>query len=171
MERPVVIALNMMDEVNSRGDKINIEKLSKELNIPIVPITAKTGEGTDELLDTLIDAVKYGNVTEPDDLYDDYTHSIHHKIDELIWKYAVTKKIPVHWASIKMLEGDSLLEKTLNLPDEVLHDIENIAIEYENSSELGDRETMIADSRYKYIEKVIKNCVTKNSKFRKENSN
>ena len=81
MERPVVIALNMMDEVSAKGDTIDVKLLSEFLNIPVVPVTAKTGEGTDEVIKEAIKQAQKGFVMEPDDLYDDFTHQIHHKID------------------------------------------------------------------------------------------
>ncbi len=163
MERPVVIALNMMDEVYAKGDTIHVAELSKYLNIPVVPITAKTGEGTKELIQEAVRQSERGFVIEPDDLYDDYTHQIHHRIDNIIYPYARREDLPVHWTSIKMLEGDELLKKTLNIPQEQFEQIEKIAHEYETSSKLGDRETMVADSRYKYIEKVVANSVVKSS--------
>ncbi|PWM20632.1 MAG: ferrous iron transport protein B [Clostridiales bacterium] len=163
MERPVVIALNMMDEVYARGDSINAPMLSKLLNIPVVPITAKTGEGTKELIREAVRQAERGFVIEPDDLYDDYTHQIHHRIDSIVYPYAKRAGLPVHWTSIKMLEGDELLKKNLEIPEEPFEQIEKIAREYESSSKLGDRETMVADSRYKYIEKIVAKAVVKSS--------
>ena len=163
MERPVVIALNMMDEVYARGDSINAPMLSKLLNIPVVPITAKTGEGTKELIREAVRQAERGFVIEPDDLYDDYTHQIHHRIDSIVYPYAKRAGLPVHWTSIKMLEGDELLKKNLEIPEEPFEQIEKIAREYESSSKVGDRETMVADSRYKYIEKIVAKAVVKSS--------
>lgn len=163
MERPVVIALNMMDEVYAKGTTINVAAMARFLNIPVVPITAKTGEGTRELIKEAIKQAERGFVIEPDDLYDDYTHQIHHRIDNIVFQYAKQKELPVHWTSIKMLEGDELLRKELKIPQDRLDAIEKIAHEYENSSRLGDRETMVADSRYKYIEKVVANSVIKSN--------
>ncbi len=163
MERPVVIALNMMDEVYARGDTIQVAALAGFLNIPVVPITAKTGEGTKELIREAVRQAQRGFVIEPDDLYDEYTHQIHHRIDNIVYPYARRESLPVHWTSIKMLEGDELLRKTLNLPEREFEKIEAIAHEYEASSKLGDRETMVADSRYKYIEKVVAKSVVKSS--------
>lgn len=121
------------------------------------------GEGTKELIREAVRQAERGFVIEPDDLYDDYTHQIHHRIDSIVYPYAKRAGLPVHWTSIKMLEGDELLKKNLEIPEEPFEQIEKIAREYESSSKLGDRETMVADSRYKYIEKIVAKAVVKSS--------
>ena len=161
LERPLVLALNFMDEVKARGDQIDVERLSKELGVPVVPITAKTGEGLDELLQVAHRQMHLGVTYEPDDLYDDFTHDIHHRMGELIHDYAYAANLPAHWASIKLLEGDSIVAKALNLPADVQNKLDAIIAEYEASSALGDRETLVADSRYRYIERVVHASVVK----------
>ena len=155
LERPLVLALNFMDEVKERGDRIDVERLSKELGVPVVPITAKTGEGLDELLQVAHRQMHLGVTYEPDDLYDDFTHDIHHRMGELIHDYAYAAGLPAHWASIKLLEGDDIVAKALNLPPEVRKKLDAVISEYEASSDLGDRETLVADSRYRFIEQVV----------------
>ncbi|MCI8303893.1 MAG: ferrous iron transport protein B [Lawsonibacter sp.] len=155
LERPTVVALNFMDEVEKRGDRINVDRLSKELGIPIVPITARTGEGIETLMHIAHRQMHLGVTVEPDDLYDDYTHDIHHRMGELLHDYAYAAGLPAHWASIKLLEGDSIVERALSLPPEVRTRLDALVAEYENSSDLGDRETLIADSRYQYIQRVV----------------
>ncbi|RKI71830.1 ferrous iron transport protein B [bacterium 1xD42-67] len=155
LERPTVLALNFMDEVEKRGDRIDVARLSKELGVPVIPITARTGEGIEELMHTAHRQMHLGVTIEPDDLYDDYTHDIHHRMGELLHDYAYAANLPAHWASIKLLEGDAIVEKALDLPREVEERLEVLVAEYENSSDLGDRETLIADSRYQYIQKVV----------------
>ncbi len=164
LERPVVVALNFMDEVEKLGDKIDVERLSQALGVPVVPVTAKTGENLDELLHVAHRQMHIGVTVEPDDLYDNYTHQIHHRIDELIHDRAIAKKLPAHWASIKLLEGDSIVEKTLDLDKETSAKVQAIADEYAASSPIGDRETLIADSRYAFIEKVVAAAVVKGHK-------
>ncbi len=164
LERPMVIALNFMDEVEKKGDRIDAEKLSHELGIPVIPITAKTGENLDELLHITHRQMHMGYTIEPDDLYDDYTHEIHHLIGEIIHDKAYAAKIPAHWASIKLIEGDSIVEKALQLSESEKRRVEEIAEEYGSSSDLGDRETLIADSRYGFIEKVVRASVEKSNK-------
>ena len=161
LERPLVMALNFMDEVKARGDQIDVERLSKELGVPVVPITAKTGEGLDELLQVAHRQMHLGVTYEPDDLYDDFTHDIHHRMGELIHDYAYAANLPAHWASIKLLEGDGIVAKALNLPADVQNKLDVIIAEYEASSALGDRETLVADSRYRYIERVVRASVVK----------
>lgn len=167
MERPVVIALNMMDEVTAKGDTIDVKLLSEFLNIPVVPVTAKTGEGTDEVIKAAIKQAQKGFIMEPDDLYDDFTHQIHHKIDNIVHPYAKKEALPTHWVSIKMLEGDELLKKNISISQEDLDKIEAIAVEYEGENEKGDRESMVIDSRYQYIEKAVKASVKKSKRNKK----
>ncbi len=159
LERPTVLALNFMDEVEKRGDKIDADRLSKELGVPVIPITARTGEGVEELMHTAHRQMHLGVTIEPDDLYDDYTHDIHHRMGELLHDYAYAANLPAHWASIKLLEGDSIVEQALNLPQDVKTRLDALVAEYENSSDLGDRETLIADSRYQYIQRVVEASV------------
>ncbi|MEY8402275.1 ferrous iron transport protein B [Oscillospiraceae bacterium 44-34] len=161
LERPTVLALNFMDEVEKRGDRIDVDRLSKELGVPVIPITARTGEGIEELMHTAHRQMHLGVTVEPDDLYDDYTHDIHHRMGELLHDYAYAAGLPAHWASIKLLEGDSIVEQALDLPQEVKTRLAALVAEYENSSDLGDRETLIADSRYQYIQKVVSASVVR----------
>ena len=161
LERPTVLALNFMDEVEKRGDKIDVRRLSRELGVPVIPITARTGEGIEELMHTAHRQMHLGVTVEPDDLYDDYTHDIHHRMGELLHDYAYAAGLPAHWASIKLLEGDAIVEKALNLPPDIRKRLDALVTEYENSSDLGDRETLIADSRYQYIQRVVSASVVR----------
>lgn len=155
LERPMVLALNFMDEARKAGDEVDTELLSKELGIPVIPISAKTGENLEELLYETHRQMHLGYTIEPDDLYDDFTHEIHHKIDLCIHDNAYSAGIPAHWAAIKLIEGDKLVEDALQLSDETKKQVAAAVSEYENSADFGDRETLIADSRYEYIEKVV----------------
>ena len=161
LEKPMVLALNFMDEVEARGDHIDISRLSRELGVPVVPIIARTGQGLDELLQVAHRQMHLGYTFEPDDLYDDFTHDIHHRMGELIHDAAYAAGLPAHWASIKLLEGDEIVAKALNLPAETQKKLDGIIAEYEQSSDLGDRETLIADSRYQYIQRVVSHSVVK----------
>ena len=161
LEKPTVLALNFMDEVEKRGDQIDIKGLSKELGIPVVPITARTGEGLEELLHTAHRQMHLGFTVEPDDLYDEFTHDIHHRMGELIHDLAYAARLPAHWAAIKLLEGDQVVEQALNIPAEIKKKLDRVVAEYENASDLGDRETLVADSRYQYIERVVSASVVK----------
>lgn len=162
LEKPIVIALNFMDEARKNGIKIDIDRLSKELGVPVVPIVAKTGENLDELIHSAHRQMHIGYSIEPDDLYDDFTHEIHHRVGRLIHDRAYEKGIPAHWASIKLIEGDDLVEQALELDSETEKELQVIIADYESASDLGDRETLIADSRYSYIERVLSTSVIKN---------
>ena len=90
-----------------------------------------------------------GVTVEPDDLYDDFTHQIHHEVGELIHDRAYAAGIPAHWASIKLIEGDELVEQALGLDEaDPVEGWMRSPSEYEGAYPLGDRETLIADARY-----------------------
>jgi ferrous iron transport protein B len=154
LERPMVVALNFMDEVDKKGDRIDAKVLSEKMGIPVVPITARSGENLDELMEVACRQMRTGFTVEPDELYDEYTQGIHHRIDQLIHDRAGEKGLPSHWASIKLLEGDKVVEQHLDLDAGTLRAVEDIIREYEASSEFGDRETMIAHQRYCFIESI-----------------
>ncbi|MBR0026737.1 MAG: ferrous iron transport protein B, partial [Clostridia bacterium] len=171
LERPMIIALNMMDEVEKRGDRIDCKKLSLELGVPVVPISARMGQGIRELVQhaqALISAVHAqmheGFHIEPDHLYDDYTHAAHHSIGELIGDRAEKAGLPTHWAEIKLLEGDVLVRNSLNLDAETSEKLDAILARYAEASPLGDHESMVADSRYKYISEVVGVCLQRKLK-------
>lgn len=166
LERPMIIALNMMDEVEKRGDHIDCRQLSLELGVPVVPISARTGQGVKELVQhaqALISAVHAqmheGFHIEPDHLYDDYTHAAHHSIGKLIGDRAEQAGLPTHWAEIKLLEGDSLVRGSLALDEETEKKLDELLARYEEASPLGDHESMVADSRYRYISEVAGVCL------------
>ena len=164
LERPMVIALNFMDEVEKHGDKIDVDALSRALGVPVIPITARSGDNVEELLRVAHKQMHVGVTVEPDDLYDDYTHQIHHKVGELIHDRAYAARIPAHWASVKLIEGDALVEKALELDGATRRGLEAVCEEYEGAYVLGDRETLIADSRYQFIQRVVGLAVKKGLK-------
>ncbi len=159
LERPMVLALNFMDEVEKRGDKLDIARLSRCLGVPVIPITARTGKNVQKLLEQAHRQMHTGFTVEPDDLYDEFTHQIHHEVDELIHDRAYAAHIPAHWASIKLIEGDELVEQALGLDDATRWKVDAVAQRYEAAYTLGDRETLIADARYRFIQRVVKLCV------------
>ncbi|MGI5970100.1 MAG: ferrous iron transport protein B [Oscillospiraceae bacterium] len=159
LERPMVVALNFMDEIIKSGDYIDCDRLSKELGVPVLPISARNGENIEQLLYEAHRQMHIGLTIEPDDLYDEFTHEIHHRIGALIHDAAYEAGLPAHWASIKLIEGDKIVEKALGLDKPTLDKVESIVREYESAFELGDRETLIADSRYRFIERVVSSCL------------
>ena len=139
LERPMVIALNFMDEVEKHGDQIDVG----------------------EMLRIAHEQMHVGVTVEPDDLYDDYTHQIHHRVGELIHDRAYAVGLPAHWTAIKLIEGDELVEKALDLNEITKSRLESVCREYEDAYALGDRETLIADSRYQFIQNVVRVSVKK----------
>ena len=131
LERPVVLAVNFMDEVEKNGDAIDCARLSARLGVPVVPISARDGINIDRLVQEAHRQMHTGLTVEPDDLYDDFTHAIHHRVGELIHDRAYAKGIPAHWAAIKLLGGDEEVARDLELDRETLDRIDAIAAEYE----------------------------------------
>ena len=164
LERPVVLAVNFMDEVEKNGDVIDCARLSARLGVPVVPISARDGINIDRLVQEAHRQMHTGLTVEPDDLYDDFTHAIHHRVGDLIHDRAYAKGIPAHWAAIKLLGGDEEVARDLELDRETLDRIDAIAAEYEASSPLGDRETLLADSRYRFVERVVRASVQRKSR-------
>ncbi|WP_297717282.1 ferrous iron transport protein B [Intestinimonas sp.] len=161
LERPMVVALNFMDEVEKHGDRIDVERLSRELGVPVIPITARSGENVEEMLRVAHRQMHIGVTVEPDDLYDDYTHRIHHQVGELIHDRAYEVGLPAHWSSIKLIEGDALVEEALGLDEKTKKWLDAICRDYESAYALGDRETLIADSRYQFIQRVVEASVVR----------
>lgn len=161
LERPMIIALNMMDEVEKRGDEIDVHKLSLELGVPVVPISARSGQGVEKLINGIQGVINAAHAEfhegfniEPDDIYNGYTHALHHQIGDLVGKYAEHAGLPLHWAEMKLMEGDGETIKELALPEDVQQRVDKIVKEYSDSAPLGDSESMIADARYKYVTRV-----------------
>ena len=159
LERPVVLAVNFMDEVEKKGDVIDCGRLSAHLGVPVVPISARDNSNIDKLVQEVHRQMHTGLTVEPDDLYDDFTHAIHHRVSELIHDRAYERGVPAHWAAIKLLGGDEEVARDLELDGATLGRIDAIAREYEASSPLGDRETLLADSRYRFVERVVRSAV------------
>ena len=155
LERPMVIALNFMDEVAKRGDKLDIDRISRALGVPVIPITARTGENIQKLLEVAHKQIHTGFTIEPDDMYDDFTHQIHHEMGALIHDRAYAAGLPAHWTAVKLLEGDERVENALGLDKEARWKVDAIARHYEEAYPLGDRETLIADARYRFIQNVV----------------
>ena len=159
LERPTVLALNFMDEVKKQGVTIDCDRLSAKLGVPVIPISARDNYNIDKLVEEAHRMMHTGLTLEPDDLYDDFTHAIHHRIGAIIHDKCYSMGIPAHWAAIKLLEGDEEVAKTLQLGPDTMARVEQVAMEYEAASPLGDRETMLADSRYRFVEAAVRYAV------------
>lgn len=176
LERPMVIALNMMDEVRKNGGEIDAQTLSYELGVPVVPISARTGEGIEELktsakkLLTAAHTLYHDSLsTEPDDIYDAATHDAHHKLGELMGARAKEKCLPEHWAEMKLLEHDEDTLARLELTDMQRAKVDSIVSEFDAKSPFGDGEGHIASSRYRYIERVCAKAVKKDGSIGNKN--
>ena len=164
---PMVIALNMMDEVRASGNSIDIAKLSDELGVPVVPISAGKNEGIDELIEVTIRTASQGKKPLKYDFCDGEVHKAIHAIAHIIVDQAKEAGIPLRFAATKLVEGDEPTQQLLHLDEDQQHIIEHIIEDMQN--ELGtDREAALADMRYTFIERVCGGCVTKHQETREQ---
>lgn len=168
LEKPMIVALNMMDEVKKLGISIDCARLALELGVPVVPICARTGEGVTELISQsarlfglVHEQLHRGFSIEPDDLYDAHTHAMHHRIGDIIADAPERAKLPKHWAEIKLLEGDEMVRKRLSLTAEQEIALDRAIAAYAGDGSLMDNETRVADARYSYIARVCAAAVVK----------
>lgn len=164
---PMILALNMMDEVRASGNTIHIKKLSQELGIPVIPISAAKGEGISDLLDTVIKTLK-GDKTLPRlDFCKGEVHRAIHSIAHIIEDHAQAAGYPIRFAATKLVEGDEPMFKALDLDSGDIHIIDHIVEQMEQ--DLGtDREAALADMRYSYIEQLCAQCVVKHQETREQ---
>ena len=160
LNTPMVIALNMMDEVVESGNSIDVEKLSKHLQIPVVPISASKNEGIDELIRVIKKEIKDKEQAVHLDFCKGEVHRAIHSIAHIIEDHAQAAGYPTRFAATKLVEGDEPMQKALVLHQDDLDIIEKIVKSMEDA--LGtDREAALADMRYGYIEELVKDCVVK----------
>lgn len=160
LDLPIILALNMMDEIQSNGSSIDIKKLQSELGIPILPISAVKNHGVDELTHKAIDCAIENIKPMRLDFCDGHVHTAIHAIAHLITTEAETANLPLRFASTKIVEGDELIIKQLNLMEPELEIIDHIVTDMENH--LGtDREAAMADMRYAFIERLCRHTVSK----------
>lgn len=157
---PMVIAMNMMDEMRNNGGTIRIRQIREELGVPIVPISASRNEGISELIDTVIDVAMKGTKPLRMDLCSGAVHRAIHSISHQIEDHALRLGIPPRFAATKMVEGDELMVKMLQLSSNELDLIEHLIYEMETEMQI-DRYVALADMRYQFIESVVKKCVVK----------
>lgn len=161
LNRPMVIAVNMMDDVEQKGWKLDCDKLSAELGVPVVPITARRGHNVDAVLKKAEKLAHGKEYCVPRIVYDNKTQNALNDILFILSENKYDKNLPLQFFAGKILEGDQQVVKKLKLSKDQIARIEQIIVKYEASSEYGDRETMLADARYKYIEQVTKKCLNK----------
>lgn len=161
MHIPMVLALNMMDEVRNNGGTVDVQKMSEELGIPVVPISAVKNEGIDELMQI---ALRVAKQKEYPKIYDfcpsgpvhRCIHSVCHQIED----HAEKARIPVRFAATKLIEDDADIAEKLELDQNELELIEHSIIQMEEEHDM-DRNAALADMRYDFIEKVCSTTVIK----------
>lgn len=160
MRIPMVLALNMMDEVKSSGGSIDTGGLSEALQIPVIPICASKNEGVAELAEIAVKTAAEKSVPAHLDFCTGPVHRAIHSISHVIEDHAALIDVPVRFAATKLVEGDKPMLSALKLSDNEKDIIDHTVTEMETS--LGtDREAALADMRYDYIEKLCKKCVDK----------
>jgi ferrous iron transport protein B len=161
MRIPMVLALNMMDEVSANGGTIDVRGMSRALGIPVVPISAVKNEGVDELVKVAVHTAK--NRIYPT-VYDFCTpgpvHRCIHAVVHQIEDHAEKSRIPVRFAATKVIEGDEDIQRRLELDQNELELIEHSVQEMETEHGM-DRNAALADMRYDFIESVCANTVVK----------
>ena len=161
---PMVIALNMMDEVRGNGGTIKINQMEQMLGVPVVPISAAKNEGVNELIDHALHIAEYQERPGRTDFCDKDTnpavHRCLHGIMHLIEDHAEEAQIPIRFAASKLLEGDNLILEKLNLSQNEKDTLEHIVITMEEESGL-DRAAAVADMRFSFIEKLCYKTVIK----------
>ena len=157
---PMVIALNMMDEVRANGTSIDIQKLSQELGVPILPISASKDEGVDELVKVAVETVRQRRLPARLDFCSGAVHRAIHSIAHMVEDHAAAIGVPPRFAATKLVEGDEPMLARLKLSDNEVDMLWHTVTEMEG--EVGtDREAAMADMRYTFIEKLCADTVTK----------
>ncbi len=165
MDIPMVIALNMMDEVTGNSGSIDVNKMEGLLGVPVVPISASKNEGVDELVRHAVHIAKYKERPGRQDFCDekDFGGAVHrciHAVCHLIEDHAKNAGIPLRFAATKLIEGDSIILKQLHLDKNETETLEHLIIQMEKERGL-DRSAAIADMRFTFIEKVCESTVVK----------
>lgn len=159
---PMVLALNMMDEVRANGGTVDVQKMSQALGIPVVPISAAKGEGISELIDKAVQTAKTRTLPAVSDFCDDASpvHRCIHAVIHLIQDHADNVGIPARFCAVKLIEGDKEMEKRLELDKNETELLEHCVVEMEDATGF-DRNEALADMRYAFIEKVTQCAVVK----------
>ena len=165
LDVPIVLALNMMDEVRGNGGSVRINEMESLLGIPVVPISAAKNEGVDELVDHAIHVAQYQEGPGRIDFCgpEDHGGAVHrclHGIMHLIEDHAQAAGLPIRFAASKLVEGDPLVRDALKLSQNELEMIEHIVCQMEAERGL-DRAAAIADMRFSFIQKLCAQTVVK----------
>ena len=158
---PMVLALNMMDEVRANGGTVNVKKLSESLGIPVIPISAAKNEGVSELADKMVYVAKNRILPKRIDFCSDGpVHRCIHLVAHVIEDHARNISVPPRFCSTKLIEGDEYFADKLELDKNERELIEHSVVEMEHDTGL-DRNAALADMRYTFIEKAVSESVVK----------
>ena len=165
MDIPMVVALNMMDEVTGNKGAVDINAMESMLGVPVVPIAAVRNEGVDELVEHALHIARYQEKPKQQDFCskEDYGGSVHraiHAVQAIIEDHAERAGLPLRFAATKILENDELVRQKLNLDDNETEMIGHIVIQMEKEGGL-DRNAAVAAMRFRFIESVCRATVTK----------
>lgn len=165
LDVPMVLALNMMDEVKNNGGHVRINRMEAMLGLPVVPISAARNEGIEELVNHALHIAKYQERPGRKDFCDENDHggAVHrclHGIMHLIQDHAEKAGLPVRFAATKLVEGDEHICSALSLSQNELEMVEHIICQMEMERGL-DRMAAIADMRFSFINKLVKECMVK----------
>lgn len=164
---PMVVAINMMDEVELQGDKIDCDKLSKLLGVPVLPIVARSGKGIEQLMDAALDAAKNKTSSESLDIFDENIlsaiKSIYDVLDNSTDGSTKDEMVSseLEWKAIKLVENDEIIIDTLAESQKL--EVQAIIENAEKHAD-GDLEARVADLRYQFIGKLVKGAVKKSKK-------
>ncbi|MBO7364230.1 MAG: ferrous iron transport protein B, partial [Lachnospiraceae bacterium] len=170
MDIPLVVALNMMDEVDGNGGSVDVNAMEHLLGVPVVPISAASNQGVDELVRHAVHIAKYQEKPQRQDFCgpDDHGGAVHrclHAIIHLIEDHARNAGLPVRFAAGKVIEGDTRILDQLELDRNELEMLEHIVLQMEAERGL-DRSAAMADMRFLFISEVCSQCVTKPAESR-----
>ncbi len=164
---PMVLALNMMDELSASGGGIQLEAFAAELGIPTIPISAAKNEGIDDLLDAAMQVVKQQSKPQKVDFCSSAVHRCLHGIAHLIEDHANHAGLPLRFAAVKLIEGDEPITKLLALGENERQSLE-LCIQEMESDLQTDRLAALADMRYSFIEALCQKTLTKPPESREE---
>ena len=165
MNVPMVIALNMMDELIGNKGAIDINKMESMLGVPVVPISAAKNQGVQELINHAMHIAQFQEKPVQQDFCskDDHGGAIHraiHTVESIIEDHAEKEGLPVRFCATKVIEGDTLIIKQLELDQNELEMIEHVVVQMENEGKMN-RSAAIADMRFDFIERVCEQTVKK----------
>ncbi len=165
MNTPMVVALNMMDELTGNGGSVDINRMEQMLGVPVVPISASKNQGVSELVRHAVHVAHYQERPLRQDFCDEsaYNGALHrclHAVVHLIQDHAEAAGLPVRFAASKLVEGDELILQQLQLDQNEKEMLEHIIVQMETERGL-DRSAAIADMRFDFIEKVCEQTVIK----------